>query len=214
MQLSASYAGLEQWAKSADDAKECIRLDPSFLKGYYRLAVALIELKDMEMASAAIRQGLQLDPNNSQLSKLLRIIKKPQNAPSVPRPSTTNTDRLAKLDEATAKELEELHQQYSQANRELSSAHASLGILERESRIAEITKEELEPTPAVVKCYRSIGKTFLRTTKERAIEHLDKQIEECNKKTTDAKQKIEYLERRIKSTAQNIEELRKPAASE
>jgi tetratricopeptide (TPR) repeat protein len=63
---------LEQWKQAADDAKECIRLDPNFVKGYYRSAVAQIALGEHDSAIATIRQGLVVDNNNLPLTKLLR----------------------------------------------------------------------------------------------------------------------------------------------
>jgi tetratricopeptide (TPR) repeat protein len=69
---SASYAGLEQWKQAADDAKECIRPDPNFVKGYYRSAVAQIALGEHDSAIATIRQGLVVDNNNLPLTKLFR----------------------------------------------------------------------------------------------------------------------------------------------
>jgi hypothetical protein len=69
---SASYAGLEHWKQAADDAKACIRIDPYFVQGYYRSAVAQITLGEHDSAIAMIRQGLVVDSINLPLTKLLR----------------------------------------------------------------------------------------------------------------------------------------------
>jgi len=42
---SACYAGKKEWSAAAEDAKECMKLDPTFLKGYYRLATAQCEME-------------------------------------------------------------------------------------------------------------------------------------------------------------------------
>jgi len=91
---SASYAGKKKWELAAVDAKECIKLNPAFLKGYYRLATAQLELKDTDKAIATLKQGLNLvstadvvdTANQDQLSRLLRMAKAQQK-----RNSTTTT---------------------------------------------------------------------------------------------------------------------------
>mmetsp|Transcript_19134 Transcript_19134/g.40255 ORF Transcript_19134/g.40255 Transcript_19134/m.40255 type:complete len:163 (+) Transcript_19134:196-684(+) len=72
---SASHAGLQEWESAIKDAKECIRLDPEFIKGYYRLATAQLESKDYDASEATIKQGLGIDANHAQLTKLLRNVK-------------------------------------------------------------------------------------------------------------------------------------------
>merc|ERR1719232_1294059 len=49
---SACYASKKQWKASAEDAEECIRLNPSFVKGYYRLASAQIEMNELDEAQS------------------------------------------------------------------------------------------------------------------------------------------------------------------
>ena len=41
---SACHASKGSWKESLADAKECITRDPKFIKGYYRLSVAQMEL--------------------------------------------------------------------------------------------------------------------------------------------------------------------------
>ena len=57
-----------------EDAKECIRLLPQFVKGYYRLATAQLALEEYDAAQATIKQGLVMDANNAPLLKLLTTI--------------------------------------------------------------------------------------------------------------------------------------------
>lgn len=207
---SASYAGLQDWKQSAEDAKECIRLDPSFIKGYYRLSTAQIELRQYDGATATIRQGLGLDSNNAQLLKQMRIIKQLQKVEAAklasPKPSGAGG-----LDEAASRELRELQVQYGQTNKEFGTVQANLNMTEREYKMAELTKKELEEVPEETKCYRSIGKMFMQSTQGSVLEHLDKQMSENKKKDSEMTQKMEYLERRMKSQRQNMEELMSPS---
>jgi chaperonin cofactor prefoldin len=219
MQRSASHAGLEEWSKAADDAKECVRLAPNFVKGYYRLAVALIELKDLDKAAATIQQGLRVDPNNPQLSKQLRAVRQLKKAVSsghgVPSASNALSHALPrhKLDDSTARELQDLQNQYAQTSREMGAVQANLNTIQQESRIAELTKGELEPIDGSTQCYRQIGKLFLRSSKDQVVQHLDEQLEDHKKKEKDLTSKMDYLERRLKSQKQNIDEIVKPIRS-
>jgi tetratricopeptide (TPR) repeat protein len=213
---SASYGGLGNWAASAEDAKDCIRLDPSFIKGYYRLAAAQMELQDFDAALATIRQGLALDKDNSQLSKQMRTVKHWKkeaqkvatggaNNNSMPGGRMMGSGKV--LDAATQREFQDLQLQYAQTNREFNTVNANMVKTQREYHIHELTKQELEGLPAEANCYRSIGKMFLKSSKPGVIDHLDKRMEEQKKKEADLTQKLDYLERRIKSTQKNMEEL-------
>jgi tetratricopeptide (TPR) repeat protein len=216
---SASHGGLGNWSASAEDAKECIRLDPAFIKGYYRLAAAQMELQDFDAALATIRQGLALDKDNSQLTKQMRTVKHlKKEAQKVATGGANNNNSLQGnvgrgmgsgkvLDAATQREFQDLQLQHAQTNREFNTVNANMVKTQREYHINELTKQELEGLPAEANCYRSIGKMFLKSTKPGVIEHLDKRMEEQKKKETDMTQKLAYLERRIKSTQKNMEEL-------
>eukprot|EP00977_Amphora_coffeiformis_P029135 scaffold38992_cov176-Amphora_coffeaeformis.AAC.2 len=187
---SASYAGIGKWEKSAEDAKETIRLDPTFLKGYYRLATAQIELKEFDAAAATIRQGLGVEANNPQLLKQQRMVQ-----------------QLKKSAEAAEKRKQTMPVQYMQMNRELETIKVDRARVDRELKLAEFTKTDLGELPETSACYRSVGKMFLRQSREEIVTHLDKNTEEASKMETTLKQKAEYLEKKMKSQRQNIEEL-------
>jgi len=222
---SASYGGKCLWDKAADDAKECIKLDPTFIKGFYRLAAAQIELKQYDNALVTVKQALQIDNNNAQLLKQQKTIKQlkrafdyneksknnngaataPQNNYSI-----RNLTQAHNLDSATAKELQDLQLQYHQTNREYNTVQANLVKIQREYKINEVTKEELEhKIPAASNCYQSVGKMFVKSSRNNVMESLNKAIDNEKKKEKDLTSKSEYLERRLKSQQQNISELLK-----
>jgi len=250
---SASYAALEDWVRAVDDAKECVRLDPTFVKGYYRLALALTELEELDKAAAAVRQGLQVEPHNPQLTKQLRVVKQlhkkqkhqkqqQQQLSSQAPPSSVlggggGGGGGIQIDEAAAREIQDLQTQYGQTSRERAQAQATLQQVQRELQMTEMTKLELENDPVDVaptssssgdskqqhqpaagaaaekSMYRSIGKIFLRSSKADVMDFLDAQLESNKKKEHDATQKLEYLDRRLKSQRQNIEEIFSSATS-
>ena len=208
---SASYAGLGQWEKASTDAKECIRLDPTFVKGYYRLASAQIELKEYDAAAATIRQGLAVEANNPQLMKQQRLVQQLKKS-AVASEKRKQAQVMAGVsargtDPSVSSELQELQVQYVQMNRELETLKVNATKAEREQKMAEFTKAELASVPETNACYRSVGKMFLKETRKDVVTFLDKNAEDASKEHEHAMKKMEYLEKRMKSQRQNIEEM-------
>lgn len=219
---SASYAGLKEWNKAMDDAKECIRLDPQFVKGYYRLAMAQLESEQYDMAQSTIKQGLAVDPNNAPLLKLMGTIKKAKKAAATAAAVAAGgtgagsssaaaggnaIGGAGKLDQATSRELYDLEVQYKQTIREFKFVQVNLNKYQKEQQMANATLGELEANPAVGAYYRSVGKAFLKSTRDDVLDHLKRNNEESSKKENDLAQKLKYLERRLMSQKQNMREL-------
>lgn len=60
---AACYTKLAEFNISLKDCEECIRLDPTFIKGYLRKGGVLMAMKDMTKAGAAYQKAMDLDPN-------------------------------------------------------------------------------------------------------------------------------------------------------
>jgi len=71
---AACYAGLNDWSNSARDAENCIRVNKTFIKGYYRLALAQKNLCLYDASSATILSGLAKDSSNNDLKKLQKEV--------------------------------------------------------------------------------------------------------------------------------------------
>jgi len=214
---SASHAGLQDWENATRDAKECVRLNPEFIKGYYRLATAQLESKDYDAAEATIKQGLVLDANHSQLLKLLRntkLYKKAASAPSVGDATSgrnnNNNNNAAnrQLDTATTRELYDLQVQYANTAREYQTVKANQSKAMREEKMYGITLKEVKDNPSVSGDYfRSVGKLFMRSSESNILGHLESNIESQQKKQQELGGKSEYLEKRLKSQQMNMKEL-------
>mmetsp|Transcript_395 Transcript_395/g.945 ORF Transcript_395/g.945 Transcript_395/m.945 type:complete len:236 (-) Transcript_395:77-784(-) len=223
---SASYGGKKEWRAAAEDAKECIRLEPSFVKGYYRLVSAHMELRDWDAAMAATKQGLSIEPNNPQLLKQQQNVKQAKKklekaAAAAAKKAQAAGYRPQQLplasggDAAVNKELQDLQEQYVRTTRELNTVKANIVHAQRESKANEITKSEIDKLPSggESRIYRGVGKMFMLSTKDEVMEHLTDTIEKEKKRETDLSQKMEYLERQLKSQEQNISELAKSGPS-
>lgn len=212
---SASYAGLKDWESAATDAKECIRLDPNFIKGYYRLALAQIELNDYEKAISTIRQGLSIDPNNPQLTKQMNSVlglRKPSAVGDRSiRPSGNDDlslpEPVGQLDEAATSELQDLQTQFVQMRREAQTIDYNINQLQRQARLGELTKDEVALLPEGTNCFRSVGKVFLASTKSAVLQNIELQVGTCRKREMEMKSKAQYLEKRMNSLQENISEL-------
>ncbi|KAI5964164.1 STI1 [Candida pseudojiufengensis] len=71
---SGSYASLKDWPQALKDAEKCVSLDPSWAKGYTRLAGAQFGFGNFEDAEKAYKKCLELDPSNAQAKKGLESV--------------------------------------------------------------------------------------------------------------------------------------------
>ena len=63
---AACYTKLLEFQLALRDCEECIKLDPTFLKGHIRKANALFAMKEYTRASSAYQKALELDPSNQE----------------------------------------------------------------------------------------------------------------------------------------------------
>lgn len=208
---SASYAGLQEWENAIKDAKECIRLNPEFIKGFYRLATAQLESKDYDAAEVTIKQGLSIDSNHAQLLKLLRstkLYRKAAAAPSSSSVATAGGNVNRQLDTATTRELYDLQVQYGKTAREYNTVKANLTKAAREEKMYGITLSEVKENPSASGDYfRCVGKIFMRSSQTDIFEHLESNIQTQQKKQQELTGKSGYLEKRLKSQQMNMKEL-------
>lgn len=67
---SACHFNMRQYLAGLYDAKQCIRIEPKWAKGYLRLGGCLNALKQYDEAKAAVQKGLSLEPSNADLRTL------------------------------------------------------------------------------------------------------------------------------------------------
>jgi tetratricopeptide (TPR) repeat protein len=75
---SACYAALQRWSEAAEDGRLCIMTDRNFVKGYFRQALALQNLDNIEGSIEAVKRGLGIDPQNADLKKMSRELEEHQ----------------------------------------------------------------------------------------------------------------------------------------
>ncbi|CAE7525176.1 spag1a, partial [Symbiodinium microadriaticum] len=70
----ACYAALSRWAEAAEDGKQCIIVNRNFVKGYFRAALALQNLGNLDAALEVVKRGLGVDSSNADLKRMSREI--------------------------------------------------------------------------------------------------------------------------------------------
>mmetsp|Transcript_1055 Transcript_1055/g.1845 ORF Transcript_1055/g.1845 Transcript_1055/m.1845 type:complete len:157 (-) Transcript_1055:99-569(-) len=120
------------------------------------------------------------------------------------------------LDSSISKEVIDLQQQLIATTKEYRMVKANIMKAQNGKRSNELTKQELEKMPSGTdaKMYRGVGKMFMLTSRSDIMTHLDESIDKEGKDEKDLTAKLDYLERRMKSQQQNIQELTKSASSE
>jgi len=69
-----AYIALEQYDKAMEDADECVRLQPSWAKGYLRRGSVYFRMGQLEKSEVVLKEGLELDPGNDALKKELEAV--------------------------------------------------------------------------------------------------------------------------------------------
>ena len=61
---AATFMMLNKWSEALADARECVKLDPDYLKGYMREGKCHLVLGDPKSAIRSYQMALQLEPGN------------------------------------------------------------------------------------------------------------------------------------------------------
>jgi tetratricopeptide (TPR) repeat protein len=220
---SACHVALEQWVEAAADAKQCLKLCPQFVKAYYRLSLAQMAMDDLDAAQSTVKMGLNVEPNSLQLSKQLRLInaeiKKKKAAATATSKKIQQENANSRMMNATSSqvtgsgvdsEIVDLQNQFRDTLRDYNIAKSFLDKYQREQKINEFTKAEIEESlSSTSNMYRGIGKMFLKQSPEDIVTYLNDQIQTAQKKEMEMNAKMEYLDKHMKSQQQNMAELTK-----
>lgn len=63
---SACYQKLAEFKMACEDAEQCIKRDPKFVKGYIRKGMALLAMKKSTEAAEAFQEALEIDDTNAE----------------------------------------------------------------------------------------------------------------------------------------------------
>jgi tetratricopeptide (TPR) repeat protein len=80
---SACYAALSDWEHAAADGRQCVIVDKSFVKGYFRAALALQSSGNLDAALDYVKRGLGIESSNADLKRMSREIEDQQRGKKV-----------------------------------------------------------------------------------------------------------------------------------
>lgn len=91
---------------------------------------------------------------------------------------------------------------------EMNEVQQYLSGCQREQKMAELTKSEMSSFPSDAAMYRSVGKMFMKATRDEIESYHDSQSATLQKKEKQYNDKLEYLKKRANSQMVNYKELR------
>lgn len=71
---AACWQSLQEYKKACEDAEECIRVRPDWLKGHFRKGTALCSLKQFDDAQRAFKEALKLAPDSDEVKDKLQAV--------------------------------------------------------------------------------------------------------------------------------------------
>uniref|UniRef100_K3WP51 Uncharacterized protein n=1 Tax=Globisporangium ultimum (strain ATCC 200006 / CBS 805.95 / DAOM BR144) TaxID=431595 RepID=K3WP51_GLOUD len=205
---SAAYGAVGNWAQAEVDAQECVKRNPSFAKGYHRLANAQKQLGRNADAIATLQaaQANAADAGkNPGIKKLLRDLNQESGAASG-APTVMGPGGRA-LPPAVAKELQELQPQFMTIQREVDQIDAKLTAFARQKKRVALVEKELVELPEATTTYQSVGKMFLQTTKDENFASMKSEARKVDDQISSLEARKNYLNRQKTSLEENITEL-------
>ena len=192
------------------DAEKALELSPEFIKGFHRLANALLGLKQYDDAELAIKSGLAKDGDNPELKKLMRVVKGKRDKDR--RAALAPAGGRAPPDEAARAEAQALSESLQKNGREPQETQARLGAVKREIQRTQITCNEIGALPADAEVYRSVGKMFVMSDKPGVEALLDGQLKRGEERASQLAARGQFLDRRVKEQQSEFQQLLKTAA--
>lgn len=177
---SACYAALNQWAEAAEDGRQCIIVDKTFVKGYFRAALGQQNMGNLDAASDAVKRGLGIDPSNADLKKMSREIDEQQRLRKVEASISAAEQQLASNDVTTAYKTVDAALRLDPTNEKLNKLMTRIKPLYDRAEKERVSG--LDPTEHI----KETGDNFYKASQfEKAITTYTKAIDSIKDKTSE-----------------------------
>eukprot|EP00941_MAST-03F_sp_MAST-3F-sp1_P002624 g2624.t1 len=197
---AAAYQSKKMWSKAENDAAQCVKLKPGFVKGWLRLATAQQKQGMLVESRQTLEKGLELHKDDLSLKKAL------DKATARCEKENQRKTISAMATQAVNAEVTKLSKEKERLRTQLMQCMGQIGQIERDLRINQIAKQEVKKLSEDTNTYRSVGKMFLYSTKKETetwIDQCDKD-EAAQLKSLQTQKK--YLEGKIDNITKNIME--------
>ncbi|KAJ1878794.1 hypothetical protein H4R99_000091 [Coemansia sp. RSA 1722] len=104
-------------------------------------------------------------------------------------------------------------QKIQDSQKQLSQIEVQISGNERESRLASLTKREIEALDASTPLYKSVGKMFVQESKDILISDLDSAIDGSKSMVDALKKKQKYVQRDLDEASGNLRDFIRSASS-
>lgn len=199
---SACFFSLKKWEAASEDATTCVQKDSSFIKGYYRLALALTEQGLYDDASSTLLNACKIEPDNAQLLKQLRVVRAKKAAQAKKESAAKGPQK--ELDDTQRKELQALNDEMQKHGKDLRGVQNSISVCARETRSNQVTASQILALDENTPLFRAIGKGFYMAGQEEVKNDLEREAEMLAKTAKDLANREEFLERRIAQNRSNM----------
>ena len=140
------------------------------------------------------------------LIKQIRTVRSRQTAAAAQSKGQQGGKKVT-LSEAQKKELIALQEQTNTFTRDLKGVQMKITAMQRETRICQATRVQIEQLPPAIPVYRAVGKAFLLSSNSAIKQTLELEQGSNTKTIKDLMDRQEYLERRIASNNTNLKEM-------
>jgi tetratricopeptide (TPR) repeat protein len=198
---AATLLTLERYEEALADCEKVLELDPKFIKGFLRKAMALRALGRKREALDVAKAGLAIDQNPKavgvpELTKLAYAIQ---------------GDLKPKVTKRSQKETEELVKDYNDVVAEVEQLNYELETRDREVRSMKLTLDYVnqvkENTGAIPNTYLPVGRMFVRKPAATMVNELDENIKETTNEFETLREKMRQNEIKLKSLSGELEEI-------
>ncbi|GKY94577.1 hypothetical protein MPSEU_000423300 [Mayamaea pseudoterrestris] len=124
--MAACYEKLGDYKNMEEAARSCIKADRSFIKGYFRLATAQKNLKDLEGCTKTLESGLAVDSTNADLKKMKKEITETQRNEQVISYCNKAEEQVANGDISGAYKTLELASRLDAGNAKIAALQAKV----------------------------------------------------------------------------------------
>ncbi|KAI9656864.1 MAG: hypothetical protein M1821_003503 [Bathelium mastoideum] len=109
--------------------------------------------------------------------------------------------------EALQKLLQEIEQKAAQSQQQISIVKTQIAAKTRESRMVQLTLNEIESLPEQTNVYEGVGKMFVMTPTTELKGKLTAENAELKLDASNLEKKLHYLETTYKNSREHIEQL-------
>ena len=177
------------------DADKTIALQPAWIKGYHRRAIALQGLGQKDAVIESYVAALKFEPDNKWLKAQLR-----QARVAGGKAVSVEQDKLKMVESAIEslsqdqqRQMMEVQARMQEVNRKLSQTRAGLEANHREQSRTRITRSQLEKMPADAPRFISVGRMFMRASTDDVDSSMDTEAAGLVEKAKSLKGQFEYL---------------------